>query len=171
MNYVLAKLQGYLPDLETLSELDLDAQTIQAIEIQDTRKTAAKPKVDVDSLIRSTIQPERLETLEEQRKVGYTRMDLTQIGEVNPKDADGYSFAAFQLAFKPPKCVFRMPDTRSTTPMAKAIQVTSYDTIMDEILAKRLNFKNPGYLDSQSIPDGPLRDILTSRLDPSLKKE
>ena len=32
MNYVLSKLQGYLPDLETLSELDLDAQTIQAIE-------------------------------------------------------------------------------------------------------------------------------------------
>ena len=181
INYVLAKKQEVSADLESLSEMGLPPQTLK--DIADLEKAQNDEK---NKFYDSTISPsgasawtDTLKNLEKNHKVGYTALEKTQINEAmkiatkmdsaKMKDAkeEAEGFAKILMAFKPLKRAIRMPDSRFKIPKATAIHVTSYDTVK-EILDKQPIFKNPGYLDSQSIPDGPLRAILTGKPDKKL---
>ncbi|MCJ1402641.1 hypothetical protein MMC11_005861 [Xylographa trunciseda] len=169
MNFVLANSQGVSADLESLPEMGISNEVLQNI-------AALMKAQDGDSFYKSNIESgsgswiHTLESLEKDHKVGYTALEITQIKEANEiaKDEAGRGFLHLQMAFKPLKRAIRMPDSKFNTQKATGVYVTSYDTIVQEILAKPSIFKNPGYLDSQSIPQGPLQAILTGKADQKL---
>ena len=175
INYVLAKKQGKLADLEDLAEMGIDSETVKLVakfvasdkesELTDDEKTAALKNVLPTRLKTLDSQIKPLKELEDQRSLGYTRVEVEQIRDIKLDQPDTYDFVTLQLAFKPLKRLVKMPDSRFNAPKATTVQVTNYSTIVDEILAKRAIYKNPGFLDYQSIPNGPLRAILAGKLD------
>ena len=174
MNYVLAKSQGKLGDLEALSELGLDPQKIKEVEAvvnfisyskspltDDQKLQAGNEILKREQAVESKIKP--LKELEEKRALGYTKIEAQQIKEaLTPKTMD---IAGLQLAFKPLKRVIKMPDSRFTAKKTTAFRVSSYSTVVEQVLANPDIYKNPGFLDDYSIPEGPLRKILTGKLD------
>ena len=185
MNYVLAKSQGVSADLETLAEMGLNENTIKAIH------QLLSSQSDVTAFYESNIKSgnpsgtKQLKTLVEGHEVGYTALEKTQIREIwemkeavskdskmQDKVKQLLEFAAIQMAFKPLKRAIRIPDSKFEVRKAKAMAlcVSSYDTIAMKILAEaQLHiYKNPGYLDLQSIPEGPLRAVLSGNPEPSL---
>ena len=191
INYILAKSQGHLTDLENLSEMGLEPHIVEQIEnLEAVRLMIPPPKEDekkkllsletrkkakqeaeqgfrtqLETLLKSQIKVEELKTLEGKNLVGYTKIEVEQIREIKIQSSDDAKFAALQLAFKPLKRAIRMPNKKFEASKPAPVQVTSYETILNEILAKRSTYKNPGYLDRRSVPKGPLGAILTGELD------
>ena len=175
INYVLAKSQGKLADLETLLEMGLDPKTVEEVKkfvdlIQPSSSPptgAQKKQFGAEIYKRSrSLEIKPLKELEEKQILGYTKIEAVQIREaVDAGTEDALRLAALQLAFKPLKRVVKMPDSRFEAKKTSAIRVASYSTIVDQVLANPDIYKNPGFLDDYSVPDGPLRKILTGKLD------
>jgi len=165
MNYLLAKMQGKLADMEDLAKMGVETETIKkADKLVKSMGDVFKGLGALDSQIKP------LEELEEKRLLGYTNIEIKQIQELSKAGKDE-KFIGLQLAFKPWKRLIKMPETRFEAPKATAIYISNYSTIVDEILAKRNIYKNPGFLDDQVVPKVPLRDILTGRLDKGLAEK
>lgn len=155
MNYVLAKQQGKLADLEDLSEMGVNDTTVKQVD-----EFIASMKGGLAGL--KALKSKSLRELEDKRMLGYTRTEIKQIEDIiRLGKPESSGFAALQLAFKPWKRLIKIPETRFDAPKATAVNITNYSTIVDEILAKRSIYKNPGFLDYQVIPGKPLRAILT----------
>ena len=189
MNYVLARAQSKLADLEALSEMGLDPQTVKEVEdivalisprLPDSPPLSAAQKEQFRKELEKRLKAlpskiKSLKELEEKKSLGYTKTEAVQINEIiAPAMKEGASsdvveqagsFAALQLAFKPLKRVLRMPDSRFEAKKPQAIRIASYSTIIDQVLANPDIYKNPGFLDDNSVPEGPLRKILTGKLD------
>ena len=183
MNYVLAQEQNVSADLEKLDELGLGNEILSKIRkidavfesIPNDAKLVGKALAKIpDGINFFDKRTETLSTLEKNHEVGYTKSEVLQIkkitesaivGSAAEESATG-NFVRLQMRFKPLKRAIRMPDSRfDPTNAIKVVDVTSYDTIVEQILAKPWIFKNPGYLDSQSIPNPSLRAILTGKVD------
>lgn len=182
MNYVLAQDQKVF-DLEKLDEMGLEDEIVSKVEkidavfksIPSDAKLVEKALAEIpDGVNFFDKRIETLNTLEKNHEVGYTKSEILQINQFRKSAAVGSAteesvtgdFVRLQMRFKPLKRAIRMPDSRfDPTNAIKVVDVTSYDTIVEQILAKPWIFKNPGYLDSQSIPNLSLRAILTGKLD------
>lgn len=175
INYVLAQNQGLSRDLENLDEMGLDEKIVSTIKDMSEKfnsklielKEKLK-KVEPQDLLKSLAKetdakkPDTLGNLENNNEVGYTKLEIVQIKEaIKKKDGE---FAQLQLMFKPLKRAIRMPDSKFNSETIAVVHVTSYDTIVKQILTEPSIFKNPGYLDSQSISNETLRAILTGKL-------
>lgn len=180
MNYVLAQDQKVFADLEKLDEMGLGNEILSKIQKIDAvfENIPATAKLEEvlaripDRLNFFDKRTETLNTLEKNHEVGYTKSETLQIkkitkspivGSATEESATAY-FARLQMRFKPLKRAIRIPDSRFDPKNAiKVVHVTSYDTIVKQILAKPSIFKNPGYLDSQSISNVSLQAILTGK--------
>lgn len=156
----LANGQKLPEDLETLYEMGLSKEIISKIGTIRKDFESIGDDASVEKLLKKWT--DTLQNLENKQDVGYTRLEVRQIKEAM-KNKEPIGFVKLQLMFKALKRAIRMPDTKFTSQNTTAVNVTSYDTIVEQIIARPLIFQNPGFLDSQSIPDGPLRDILTGK--------
>ena len=136
MNYMLAKAQGKLADLENLSEMGMDGEDIKKVDAwmkpptpDEKKNTQTTMKTKLRGLD-SQIKP--LKDLEEKRILGYTKIETVQIRDIKLDKPEAYGFVALQLAFKPLKRLIKMPDTRFIPPKATTVQITNYLTIVDE---------------------------------------
>ena len=165
MNFLLAKTQGKLADMEDLSKMGVESERIkEADKLVKSMGDVFKGLKALDSQIKP------LKELEEKRLLGYTKMEIKQIQEISKEEKDE-KFIGLQLAFKPWKRLIKMPETRFEAPKATAIYISNYSTIVDKILAKRNIYKNPGFLDDQVVPKGQIREILTGKLDKDLAEK
>jgi hypothetical protein len=209
LNYIAAKMQKKIDDLEDASKLGLDRQAFERFagdvmlkasgplgklkeakkkedeltseqkkKEQELKEQGKPSKILSDQAIDQIVQELRnqlksfikpLKDLEEKSSFGFTQTEVDQIAESAKRyTADGFNLASLGLAFKPIKRVIKMPDS-SFKPKKRAIDVESYSTIVDQVLAHQDIYKNPGFLDDNSIPIGPLRQILTGKLDNTFK--
>lgn len=155
MNYVLAKDQKKLADMEDLSGMGVNSDNDAKV---GTLVASMKKEAAGSEALSS--QAKSLKELEENSILGYTRTEINQNKDVIKADKPD---SEIQLAFKPWKRLIKMPETRFGASKATTIYVSNYSTIVDEILAKRSIYKNPGFLDYQVIPEGALRGILTGK--------
>lgn len=179
MNYVLANVQTrshdekafdnqkLSEDLEKLCEMGLTKEIVSKIdtifETFGADATLSNPRVE-EFLNKWT---DTLQNLEKNNGVGYTKLEILQIKEAMNRKED-IEFVRLQLMFKALKRAIRMPDSKFSSHKTTVVHVKSYDDIVEKIIAMPHIFKNPGYLDSRSIPDGPLRAILAGNLDENL---
>jgi len=177
MNYVLAKAQGKLDDLEDLSDMGVNDNNIEEVEkfVAPMKEGPTGLKLGSTGLkLLKALGPQTkpLKELEGKGILGYTNTEIKQIKDIIEHGKPDSDTGALQLEFKPWKRLIKMPENRFKAPTkATTIYVTNYSTIVDEILAKRSIYKNPGFLDHQVIPKGALRDILTGNPTDKLKKD
>ena len=166
VNAIFAHEQGFLPSLEPVSNLGVPEKDFKLImglkrSLFSQKKDALAQslrKMGLDKYVKK-LSDHDFEDLEDTRrsiKSKYKALPLQKkVFHDGGADADKF---LFKLKAKLLRDTVKMPDGLQRAPLPSA--VSNYDTIRDQFLGKPEIFKNPGYTDVTSIPDGALRQVL-----------